>query len=154
MPAQFPRYSARLRALLPGSLAGSGVAHCDAFMSSTRQWLIARQTTRDLFHVTRYCLPLFVSAVTPSLGQDAARWTCGLAVTVVQYLVVAKMLARTRSVASRPLRAACYRRINHFGAALTIQFFEAALPARRASSCRRKKISIHTSFQFRSWIQL
>ncbi|KYN10620.1 hypothetical protein ALC57_17225 [Trachymyrmex cornetzi] len=139
MSAEFSRCSARLNALLSRFLAGSGVAHRDTFMPSTCQWLITRPTTRDLFHMARHCLPEFMSAVAPSLSQDAARWTCGLAMAVMQHLMVTEVFARTRSITSGSSRTTWYRRINHFGAAFTIQFFKTALQARRTSSYRREK---------------
>ena len=156
MSAKFSHYSARLNALLSRFLAGSSVAHCDTFMSSTCQWLITRQTTRDLFHMTRHCLPEFMSAVAPSLSQDAARWTCGFAMAVVQHLMVTEMFARTRSITSRSSCTAWYWWINHLSAAFTIQFFKTALQARRTSSYRREKnFTLYYNFilyQFRSII--
>ncbi|KYN44047.1 hypothetical protein ALC56_01586 [Trachymyrmex septentrionalis] len=139
MSAEFSHCSARLNALLSRFLAGSGVAHCDTFMPSTCQWFITRQTTRDLFHMTRHCFPEFMFAMAPSLSQDAARWTCRLAMAVMQYLMVTEVFARTRSITNGSSCTAWYRRINHLGAAFTIQFFKTALQARRTSSYRREK---------------
>lgn len=151
MSAQLPRHAARLRALLSGSLARPGVTHRDAFMPSARQRLIARQTARDLLHVARHGLPELVFTVAPSLSQHAARRTRGLAVTVVQHLVIAGMLARTWPIANGPSRTARYRWIDHLGTALAVQFFEATLPTRRTSPCRREeKFVSRSAIQYRA----
>lgn len=83
--------------------------------------------------MARYGLSELVFTVAPSLSQYAARWTRGLAVTVVQHLVIAEMLAGTWPIANGPPRTARYRWKDHLGTALAVQLFEAALPTWRTS---------------------
>lgn len=106
------------------------MAHRDALVPSARDRLVARQSARDLLHVTRHGLPEFVLTVAPSPSEHAARCARKLAMAIVQHLVVTGMLARARPVASGPPRTARYRRVDYLGAALAVQFVEAALQTR------------------------
>lgn len=113
-----------LLANLTGRRAGSLVTRLDALVSTTGEWLVARQAAAEALLNARNGLALLVLAETPFGGEDHARRTSGRRMAVVLNWMLAGMLARARSGAGRLLGAARDRRIDDLGAALAIQLLE------------------------------
>lgn len=82
------------------------VAGSDTFVATAGQWFGACKATTERALEARNCFSLFVFAVAVLCGEDNARWTVGIRVTVVQDRVGACVLPRAGFIAMRFLCSA------------------------------------------------
>lgn len=110
------------------------VARSDTLVATAGQWFGACKATAERALEARNCFSLFVFAVAVLGGEDNARWTVGIRVTVVQDRVGARMLPRAGFIAMRFLCSARHWRIDNARSTLAGQLIERDAMANRAGT--------------------